>query len=135
VDAIEEAVMTAADQAQIPPQTTWRDEVLLWFGVLGPPGAWLVHFNLGYLLTWHACATHSALWLHVNSAGCLALTGMALLAAWQTMGQPSGGDIEFEQRHSRRRFMGMLGVLNSVMFALVIIAQTIATVLVVPCPD
>jgi hypothetical protein len=120
---------------QLHDQTSWSEDTLLWFGILGGPAAWFIHFNANYLLAWVACASGSNFWLHVTTALCIAITGGALLAAWQTMGPAREAHGEYENRDSRRRFMGMTGVMSSVLFGLVIIAQAIAVVMVVPCPD
>jgi hypothetical protein len=39
---------------------TTRDRLLLWFGVLAPPGAWTVHFALAWLFDVAACMNDTA---------------------------------------------------------------------------
>src|SRR5919198_486980 len=37
-----------------------REGVLVWFGVLGPPRAWALHFAIGYLFDETACMNDTA---------------------------------------------------------------------------
>jgi hypothetical protein len=120
---------------QLHDQPGWSQDTRLWLGILGGPAAWLIHFNVNYLLAWVACASGSNFWLHVTTALCIAITLAALLASLQTMGPAREEHGDYESRESRRRFMGMTGVMSSMLFGLIIIAQAIAVVMVVPCPD
>jgi hypothetical protein len=106
----------------------------LWTGILAGPVAWLLQMQTGYALVPWACATGHVFVLHlVTLAGLLIAAAGALLAwrDWRRFGkqwpQARGGP------QMRRRFMAVLGLLTSVMFFFVILAQGIPSFILNPC--
>ena len=120
-----EAIMIQNAVAQ-PSDSTWAQDLALLISLLGGPFAWLLNFHVGYVLSEHICATHSRLWVYMTCGLCLAISIVALALPWRAMR---------ENGESRTQFMAWLGVMSSAFFAVVIIAQSIASVMVDPCPD
>src|ERR1051325_345753 len=106
----------------------------LWAGILAGPVAWLLQMQGGYTLVPWACANGHVFVLHlVTLVGLLIAAAGALIAwrDWRRFGKQwpkgKGGP------HMRRRFMAVLGLLTSVMFFLVILAQGIPSFILKPC--
>jgi hypothetical protein len=98
-----------------------------WIGILAGPTAWVTQLSLSYpvaQLSCHAGFTDQhTISLHVISAGCLLLTAFGAWTAARTVEftrqRPSisdGGD-----RIDRSRFMALLGLMMSALFATVIL--------------
>jgi cytochrome c biogenesis factor len=106
----------------------------LWAGVLLAPVAFLLNLELAYAVVPHACLSQNRLPVHLVHLVCLviALVGGAFaLRSWRSCGETwpgeEGGPV------SRSRFMAGLGLLLSVLFALVIVAQWIPSFVLSPC--
>jgi hypothetical protein len=107
---------------------------VLWIGILLPPITWALQMQVNYWMVRGACARLSNLALFTVTLIALTLVLIAGLSAWlgwRKVGQkwPSSfGDVI-----SRRRFMAVLGLFMTAMFALVITAQGIAAIMIPPC--
>ena len=112
-----------------------RGKLVLWVGVLGGGVAWSVQMQTGYAL---ARFSHAVPWLTavhhaVSLLGALAALGAMLLAyrEWRRLGggEPAGveGGVS-----GRARFMAMLGIVTSGLFALVIVAQWVPVFFIKP---
>jgi cytochrome c biogenesis factor len=106
----------------------------LWAGLLLAPTAFLLNLELAYAVVPHACSSQNRLPVHLVHLVCLviALVGGAFaLRSWRYCGETwpgeEGGPV------SRSRFMAGLGLLLSVLFALVIVAQWIPSFVLNPC--
>jgi hypothetical protein len=111
-----------------------RHLLALWTGLLLAPLAWLLNLSAAYALVPRACVTGNHLLGHLVHLVCLLLAlGGALVAwrLWQAIGarwpQDEGGSA------ARSRFMAATGVLTSLLFALVVVAQWIAGFMISPC--
>ncbi len=103
---------------------------LLFFGVLGPPIAWAVRLVVAYPLVPVACQQESLLWPALLSAGMLAVClGAGVVALWllRVPGEGSEG--------GRARFMAKSGVLLSLLFAAVILMESVPMFFGDPCLD
>ena len=104
---------------------------LLWFGVLGAPAAWVVQLTLNYSLEeWFACspsttATGEVIGLTVPTAGLATsvaatavavFAGVASLICYRRVG-PSGVSA------TRAKWMALAGIMNSVLYLIVILAS------------
>jgi hypothetical protein len=98
-----------------------------WIGILAGPAAWILQLLLSYPLAQLSChagfTDQHTISLHVISLGCLLLAAFGGWTALATIGftrqRPSisdGGD-----RIDRSRFMALLGLMTSALFALVIL--------------
>jgi len=106
----------------------------IWLGVLGAPAVWGLQLSVGYAMPPSLCHLGSR-WpewlLHII---CLAL---ALIGAGMSYRQyasiggkpdePEGGPV------ARRRFLGALGTVVGLLFAMVIIAQSLPSFFFDPC--
>jgi hypothetical protein len=110
----------------------------LWFGALGGPVAWFMQLCIVYGLAQLACyGVASPVTLHVASALCLLVALAATFTSyrehrlargrWPT--DRTGG------LHSRVEFMSAFGILSGALFALVIVANWIAVILLKVCPS
>ena len=96
-----------------------RGSGVLWYGILGPPLLTLLNLQLSYALTPLACRAGSTLAMHLSTAILLALVVMAGVGAAMRLRDNWLDDTVL----SRPGFMAMLGLLESTLFSIVIIAQ------------
>jgi hypothetical protein len=112
-----------------------RGKLSLWAGVLLGPVAWAVQLQAGYALSRFS---YEQRWLtavhHAVSAASLLIVVGALVLAWRDWhrigrGQPRGieGGVP-----GRSRFMAVLGMFTSALFALVILAQWVPVFFIDP---
>jgi hypothetical protein len=98
----------------------------LWVGVLVPPLAMLIQLQVNYSLVYWACGTTHTWGLHLVSLLTLALTvacGLLALRNWRL----AGGETDDEGAGviPRSRFMALVGIMESALITLVLIAQWI----------
>lgn len=105
----------------------------LWGGLLAGPTAFLSNLQINYMLATLAC-DDAVPWLHLTALATLALAGGGGALAWHEW-RRTGGEWpgEAEGPVPRSRFMAMLGLLTSALFALVIVAQWIPVFILGPC--
>jgi hypothetical protein len=109
--------------------------LLLWAGVLMAPIAWLIQFEARYALVQSVCARQSRLALHLLSGLFFVIMmagGIFCWRFWSREGKTAPQE-EGSIPHERNVFLSLLGMLSSSLFAVVLIAQTIAQVMVDPC--
>lgn len=124
-------------QASVAPEAITRQEsrgsAVLWFGLLGGPLAWVTQLVLNYSLEeWFACSPGTAttgviLGYRVPSIAfavtaalaALALgAGLAALACYRKMRRSGDGEIV-----GRARWMAVAGIMNSVLYFIIILAS------------
>lgn len=103
--------------------------VALWAGVLGSPVVWAVQFQAGYMLVPWTCRTHDYFVLHLVTLVALLLVAVGAYLSWRDWKRVGGGSPESTDGGPipRIRFLGALGVVVSVMFWLLILAQGISS--------
>jgi hypothetical protein len=105
----------------------------LWFGILGPPIVWAVQMQMNYSLVPFECFGGSRVPMLATSSVAFVISLAAGVIAFKNY-RRFGADWPDDSSGSRRPlFMAALGVLVSGMFALVIAAQAIATMMLHPC--
>lgn len=106
-------------------------DLALWVGLLGPPALWLVQFQVIYALVLPVCVSHHKFVLII-----VAILFAAAIAACGIIGWNHRLPVsDFPTRiRPTRLFMGVLSLMSMCMFLLVVIAQSIATVMHSPCP-
>jgi hypothetical protein len=123
-----EAGAAAGEAAGVTP--TW----IQWTAVLGPPVVWAARFGAGYALVPHAC-TADALWLlHALTAGGLvscAVLGLVSHRLARRLGEEDSAVAGTAL--ARSAFMARLGILSSLLFGTVILAEGLANVFLDPC--
>ena len=111
-----------------------RGIAALWFAVLAGPAAWMLGLNVQYAMVRLACAKTAMLPLHLLSLATLLLAaagGVVAWREWRRTGREWPG--EGPGALPRSRFMVALGLLSSPLFALVILAQWVASLFLNPC--
>jgi hypothetical protein len=112
-----------------------RHNVALWSSVLVGPIAWFAQFMLVYALAPWACSSGQRWSMHATILVFLAITlgvGWLALRLWRGGGGAWIADQD-EGPVARTRFLALLGVMNSLLFALLILAQWIPTIAFDPC--
>ena len=111
-----------------------RGILSLGFAIFAGPVAWSVVLTAGYSLVAVSCDAETTLPLHLLTAVMLLVSVAGVVVArreWRRAGRGwpgEGGDVL-----SRSRFAAVLGLLSSGLFALVIVAQWLAVLLLDPC--
>jgi hypothetical protein len=106
----------------------------LWYSILIGPVIWAVDFAISYALVPHACSTGHDFLLHLSGilSVIIALSGAAV--ALRSLAEiPTGASMQGGAARDRARFMAMAGLVLSVTFALLIIAQEIPRFMLHPC--
>jgi hypothetical protein len=112
----------------------WREVLTLWAGVLIAPLAWALQMQAGYILVQPACQAGRNTLLHIVTLAALLLAALGGFIAWRKWQQTGRAwPDEAAGALARSRFMAVLGLLLSVMFFLVIVAQGIASFVLHPC--
>jgi xanthine/uracil permease len=111
-----------------------RELIVMFAAFVLPPLAFLLNLQLSYTLVLWACATGHVFVLHLISMGTLLLAASGGLIAWRDW-QRSGRGWPDERAGSapRGRFVSVIGILMSVLFSLVILAQWIPNLVLSPC--
>jgi hypothetical protein len=116
--------------------TSLRRDLALWISMLLGPIAWFLNFQIIYGFAAVACKT-GKLRMFVSCGITLAivLAGVGL-SIWLVMHSREREPDELGQRlQNRPHFMAATGLLLNLMFMLVVIAQTIASMMIDPCWD
>ena len=112
-----------------------RGTVPLWSGVLGAPLIWAVQFQLSYMLVPWTC-THRNFWLlpliHIVAFILDALCGLLSWQTWRRVGVTMSRSREVEFT-ARQKFLASLGLMNSALFCLVILAHLASSFFLDPC--
>ena len=106
----------------------------LWAGILAGPFAWFLQMQVSYALVPWACATGHLVVLHLTTLGGMLIAAAGALIAWREWRRvgsewPKGAG----GPQMRSRFMAVLGLLISILFFLVILAQGIPSFILNPC--
>jgi hypothetical protein len=105
-----------------------------WLGVLGPPILWAVRFGVNYALMPLVCAAQLTWLPHaITAAALVLLAGMGWTAYrfWSATRGATAADTPDLVR--RTRFMGLFGMMSAALFALAVIAEWLANVMIDPC--
>ena len=106
----------------------------LWFGILAGPLAFLLNLQLSYMLVQPACVTAHHLILHLVPVGALLLTASGGVSAWwnwQRAGHAASSKARGGLPYSH--FMAGVGLLISVLFLVVIVAQWLPNFILTTC--
>ena len=124
---------------------TERSSLRQWFGMLGAPVVWAIHFSVTYALAAIACTARFAsvgllglTALQLIMVGTAAVAVMVILAAnrvayrsQQSAGDPAG--VSGDEKAGRRTYMGQMGSLLSILFVALIVIETVPVFVVDPC--
>jgi hypothetical protein len=123
--------VTADPRTEIPDARTIR---ALWAGLLLPPLAFLFNLEVAYALVPTACSSRNVLpvhGVHLLSLALAVIGGLIAGREWRRSGAtwPDGEPDPI----GRTRFLSGMGLLLSLQFTLVILAQWIPTFVLDPC--
>ena len=124
-------------QAQVPlPRNRWR-KVSICASTFAGPVAWALQLQVVYALVPWACKHHRTDLLHGMTIVFLLMSiagGVLAWRHWRSVGGGWPGGTEGDP-DARTRFMSVLGMLNSALFTLVILAQWVPAFVFDPCQD
>lgn len=99
-----------------------KRDFYVWLGMLGPPVLWLTNFEIIYARVMPACASGTKIGLLISSIIFLALTVGCGFLAFGELGA-----------NGARKFMAQVGLMTTGLFAVITVAQTIATLVMDAC--
>jgi hypothetical protein len=113
---------------------TPRLEFGVWLGISAGPVGWALDLGFSYALAQHACSTGHFYVLHVISLICfvLALTGF-VLAFGTYRHLPEKADKQGHLPRDRAFFLSLVGIVMSLFFAAIIIAEAVPRWVLSPC--
>jgi hypothetical protein len=119
------------------PETAPLTTLALWLGLFLSPAAWAMHLQFVYAASQQICKQHlSEVTLNNASILCLTLAVIGgLIATWNWF--TAGANWPSEERSdliARRRFLSAEGMLSSLLFTIVIVAQWLSVAYFPPCP-
>ncbi len=107
---------------------------LLWAGLLAGPFAWAADLTASYAIVKWVCGGHHTWVLHLITVAALAITAVGAVSSWWAFQQaPAAAEIDGSRPFDRGRFMAVLGLTISAMFALTIIANDIPRAVLDAC--
>jgi hypothetical protein len=108
--------------------------VLQWIGFFLAPAVFFVHLELAYVLVPWACATHQRIWIPVVTLTAVLLAVAGTWAAWRVHARAEGeADNDDAGAIPRTRFLGVVGLCQSAIFVLLLVAHLISDVVISPC--
>jgi small-conductance mechanosensitive channel len=111
-----------------------NDGISLWAGLFTAPAVSLLNLVVAYTLVQLACRDADETGVHLALGIALLITAAGTIAAWWSWRRHGGGwPGEEAGAIARRRFMAMCGMLMSVLFLLMIVAQWISIFILSPC--
>lgn len=112
--------------------TTGRALLTLWSAVLLGPIAWILHLNVSYAVATLACAGGRMI-LIATTLLTLAIAAAGGWIGWRVWSEIGPGSETDGSVIGRSRFMGAGGLALSVLFAVVILVQSIPPILYTSC--
>ncbi len=124
-----------------------RRSVLLWFGVLGSPLAWVGHLGVNYSLEeWFACSESAhdkgeilgvgvkTISVVFNSAmvAVAVVSGLIALRCWRKL-QAADGDENGDERLERARWMAFAGIVETALFLGIILLGYLPSLMLDVC--
>jgi hypothetical protein len=112
--------------------TTIDNSPLYWAGVALGPAAWAINLQSIYAMTPHACTglTWATVMLSIAMGG---IAGSGTLISLRAIRRDAPSEWTEAQGGHARNFMAWLGVGSGIIFALVILNQLAAALMINPC--
>ena len=110
--------LTAADRR-------WLSPLLLWAGIFAGPVAWALDLEASYALVQWTCATQRMDVLHAVSVVALVITMGGAALSWMALQHARGMPMDAGSERARARFMAVLGLSASLLFATAILAGSL----------
>lgn len=116
------------------PASTQDSAALPILTILTPPVAWFTALSASYVIVPWACGSAvGAAALHLVSIVTLLAAAGAGVLAW-TAGPGAGGEWPGGSPAERNGFLALLGMFSGALFALIILVQWMAVLILDPCP-
>jgi hypothetical protein len=113
---------------------------LLWFAVIGAPGAWVAQFGIGYWLSEAECSPTGGEWgisleawgivVGILAAAVALAAGLASLALFRRTGEHEEDDAP---PAGRIHFLSVVGMAVTTLFFVLILLTMVATIVHTPC--
>ena len=117
-----------------PASVDTRGAPLLWFAVVGGPAAWLVGLVGSYFWIHNVCEHQSAVAPRLISLVTFAVALAAGISGWLIAARLGlGASSKDDSLADRTRFMAQIGALSGLVFALILLLQILATLMLDPC--
>ncbi len=125
-----------------------RRSVLLWFGVLGSPLAWIGHLGVNYSLEeWFACSESAhdkgeilgvgvkTISVVFNSAmvAIALLSGLVALGCWRKLRDQNGDEQSGDDHMERARWMAFAGIVEAALFLGIILLGYLPSLMLDVC--
>jgi hypothetical protein len=105
---------------------------LYWAGVALGPAAWAINLQAIYAIAPHACARPNSVMIVLSIVMAIIAASGTLMSLRAIRGEPAAEWAEVQGGRARN-FMAWLGVGSGVIFALVILNQLAAELIISPC--
>ena len=107
---------------------------LLWLGLLAAPVAWALDLTISYAIVKWTCGSQHTFVLHLMTAMTLLMTAAGAAASWSALQRaPDEASDDGPRPIDRGRFMALLGLVSSAVFALAIVGNQIPRLLLDAC--
>jgi hypothetical protein len=122
----DEAALRGDDRELRPDQVRWLSPLALWTGILAGPFAWAADLTASYALAKWTCLTDRRAILHaIMFASLLIVAGGAVVSSIALRHTSGDAPTDGGRPPQRARFMAILGLAVSALFALQIISTAI----------
>ena len=104
----------------------WLSPAALWWGIFAGPLAWAADLTISYGLVQWTCAHGGVAMLHTMTLFTLAVTASGGWTAWRAHQQiPEGRPTDGGGEIDRARFMAVLGLASTLLFAVSIVGLAV----------
>ena len=114
------------------------ERLLVWFGVFGPPGAWVVQFLLGYGVTQAQCNPAGSRWgvpIDTWTVAATAVGATVALLGWLAAGAVfrATRDASSAPPRGRVHFLSVIALATSPLFLLIIVWGGVGALVLQEC--
>ena len=114
------------------------ERLLVWFGVFGPPAAWVLQFLLGYGVTQAQCNPAGSRWgvpIHTWTVAATAVGATVALLGWLAAGAVfrATRDASSAPPRGRVHFLSVIALATSPLFLLIIVWGGVGALVLQEC--
>jgi hypothetical protein len=119
--------------AESRPEGDERAPVSQWLALGIAPAVFAAHLQVGYALIPWSCTTGQHVWLHVVNVGAVVLSLCGTLIGRRVARRTADAPLDGGGAVPRTRFIGDLSVGVSALLTLILLAQSVASIVLSPC--